>query len=304
MEDQGRYDQLQELNRQLEEAIQTRTRELIEKSGELERQNRDLAEANRNISKADKRKSEFLANISHELRTPMHSILGYTNMLLKGSYGYLNEQQQKNLKKVYENAQHLMHILDDLLDLSHLDLGKIQLRIHPVSVKKLILSSLVSVEPLLIDRVLNMEHRIPSDVPFVLCDEVRVKEVLINLISNAIKFTPDQGKITIQAATVIHEEGDSREEKVEIRVQDTGIGINKESHEIIFDQFRQLSEQKKQEERGSGLGLFISKKLMELFGGTIRVESEAGEGSTFSFTLPVAEEEPGDAPGGHASETG
>lgn len=193
MEHKDRHDQLQELNLQLEEAIRERTREFMDKSRELERQNRELAEANISIRQADRRKSEFLANISHELRTPMHSILGYTKMLLKGSYGYLNDQQQKSLKKVYENAQHLLHILNDLLGLSHLELGRIQLRIQPVTVKKLVLSSLVSVESLLMDRSLRVEHHIPPDLPPVFADEVRIKEVLINLIGNAIKFTPDGG---------------------------------------------------------------------------------------------------------------
>jgi signal transduction histidine kinase len=280
MEYDERYDQLQELNRHLEETIQQRTQELIEKSRELELQNSELAES-------DQRKSEFLANISHELRTPMHSILGYTNMLLKGSYGYLNEQQQKNLKKVYENAQHLMHILNDLLDLSHLELGRMKLQISPVSVKKIFLSSLVSVEPLLIDRILDVEHQISSEIPPVLVDEVRIKEVMINLLSNAIKFTPDHGKITIYAKETPRPDSDPGEKVVEIRVQDTGIGVSEKDQEVIFDQFRQLNEQKRAEEKGTGLGLFISKKLVEVHGGVLRVQSEPGNGSVFSFTLPA-----------------
>jgi signal transduction histidine kinase len=285
MENEGRYDQLQELNRRLEEMILKRTQELSEKSQELEHQNRELAEANIKIREADQRKSVFLANISHELRTPMNSILGYTNMLLKGSYGYLNEQQQKNLKKVYENAQHLMHILNDLLDLSHLDLGKLELRIAPVSVKKIVLSSLVSVEPLLIDRSLEIEHEIPSDLPSVMVDEVRIREVLINLISNAIKFTPDQGRIIIRAR--IHETIQMEDGKkvVELEVQDTGVGIRDEDQEVIFEQFCQLREHHHTEERGAGLGLFISKKLVEVHGGIIQVKSEPGKGSTFFFSM-------------------
>lgn len=285
------HDQLKDLNARLEETIQNRTQELIEKSRELERQNRELFEANVNIRDADKRKSEFLANISHELRTPMHSILGFTNMLLKGSYGYLNEQQQKNLKKVYENANHLMHILNDLLDLSHLDLGKVKLRICPVSVKKCVLSSMVSVEPLLIDRNLNVEHDIPADIPLVLADEVRIKEVLINLISNAIKFTPDHGSIWISARRRILPNTDGNDRVVEIQVKDTGIGIKDDDHAIIFDQFRQLNVHMRPDERGAGLGLYISKKLMEVHGGKISVQSEPGVGSTFIFDLPVADEE-------------
>ncbi len=291
MEFDERYDQLQELNRHLEETIQQRTQELIEKSRELELQNSELAEANLKIRRGDQRKSEFLANISHELRTPMHSILGYTNMLLKGSYGYLNEQQQKNLKKVYENAQHLMHILNDLLDLSHLELGRMELRIKSVSVKKIVLSSLVSVEPLLIDRILDLEHQTPSDIPSVLVDEVRIKEVLINLLSNAIKFTPDHGKITIYAKETTRPDSNEGEKMVEIAVQDTGIGISEKDQEVIFDQFRQLNAQRRAEEKGTGLGLFISKKLVEVHGGVLRVQSESESGSTFSFTLPIAEQE-------------
>jgi len=284
----ARHDELEALNRRLEEMILQRTQELIEKSRELERQNRELAEANIRIREADKRKSEFLANISHELRTPMNSILGYTNMLLKGNYGYMNEQQQKSLRKVYENAQHLMHILNDLLDLSHLEVGRLLLKISPVSVRKVVLSSMVSVEPILMGRVLTVDHDIPPDIPFVLADEVRIREVLINLISNAIKFTADNGRVTVRANVLsVRGDGDAKE-MVEIHVEDTGIGIDQKNHEIIFDQFRQLNEHKKPEERGSGLGLFISKRLVEVHGGMIRVQSEPGKGSIFSFTLPSA----------------
>ncbi len=289
----ARYDELHELNRRLEEMIQQRTQELIEKSRELEHQNQELAEANIKIREADKRKSEFLANISHELRTPMNSILGFTNMLLKGNYGYMNEQQQKSLRKVYENAQYLMHILNDLLDLSNLEVGRLLLKISPVSVRKVVLSSMVSVEPLLVGRILNVDHDIPPDIPYILVDEVRIREVLINLISNAIKFTADSGSITVRANILHLKDGGDAKEMVEIQVEDTGIGIEKENHEIIFDQFRQLNEHKKPEERGSGLGLFISKRLVEVHGGVIRVESEPGKGSIFSFTLPMAEQRKG-----------
>ncbi|NOY53970.1 MAG: hypothetical protein GXP58_10210 [Deltaproteobacteria bacterium] len=293
MEPKGRPEELRELNRRLEEMILLRTEELNEKSRELERQNRVLARANEKIREADRLKSEFLANISHELRTPMNSILGYTNMLIKGSYGYLNENQLKNLMKVYENAQHLMHVIDDLLNLSHLELGKAELRIEPLSVKKLVLSSLVSIEPQLVDRVLHLEHRIPEDLPKVLAGEVRIKEVLINLIGNAVKFTPDHGRIFVEAKALPAPPGSTARGVVEIRVRDNGIGIREEDQEVIFDQFRQLNGESDSEQRGAGLGLYISKKFVEAYGGGIRVESAEGEGSIFSFTLPVADAESG-----------
>ncbi len=234
----------------------------------------------------DRLQSEFLANISHEFRTPMNSILGYTKMLLKGSYGYLNEQQQKNLRKVYENAQHLMGLIDDLLNLSNLELGRMALQMVPVSVKKVTLSSLVSVEPLLVDRVLEVEHAIPPDLCPVLADEVRIKEVLINLLNNAIKFTPDHGRIMIEAAMVTPPGEDAG--KVEILVRDSGIGIPPEHHKTIFGQFFQLYEPEGSDYQGVGLGLYISRKLIELHGGSILVQSEPGRGSTFSFRLPAA----------------
>jgi signal transduction histidine kinase len=283
----GRPDQLQELNRRLEEMIHERTEELRRKTLELERQNRELARANVRISEADRLKSEFLANISHELRTPMNSILGFTKMLLKGSYGYLNDNQHKNLKKVYENAQHLMHIIDDLLNLSQLELGKVVLKTEPVSVKKIVLSSLVSIEPLMAERTLRLEHRIGPDLPRVCVDQVRVREVLINLLSNAVKFTPDHGKITINAVRLDGSGNADEEDRVEIRVTDTGIGIRAEDQEVIFDQFRQLDGHGRPEARGSGLGLFITRKLVKILGGALRVESQSGQGSTFAFTLPV-----------------
>ncbi len=289
MKTEGRYDRLRRLNHHLEALIQQRTRELMEKSRELEKQNRELARANEEIQRANRLKSEFLANISHELRTPMNSILGFTNMLIKGSYGKLNPLQQKNLRKVYENAQHLMHIIDDLLNLSHLELGKMELRPAPVSVRKLILSSLVSVEPLLTGRILDVEYRIPEKFPQAFADEVRIREVLINILSNAIKFTPDHGKICIRANRVRPDSGSSGKDMIEIEVRDTGIGIRSEDQDVVFDQFRQLNPPAGRENPGAGLGLFISKKLIEVHGGAIRLQSEAGQGSAFSFTLPVAE---------------
>jgi len=292
MEPKGRPDELQDLNRRLEEMILLRTEELNEKSRELERQNLVLARANEKIREVDRLKSEFLANISHELRTPMNSILGYTNMLIKGSYGYLNENQLKNLMKVYENARHLMHVIDDLLNLSHLELGKAELKIEPLSVRKLVLSSLVSIEPQLVDRVLYLEHRIPEGLPPVLAGEVRVKEVLINLIGNAVKFTPDHGRILIEARRLPSSSEGMEHGVVEICVRDNGIGIREEDQEIIFDQFRQLKGDSDAAQRGAGLGLYISKKLVEAYGGTLQVKSDEGEGSVFSFSLPAAGPEP------------
>jgi len=294
----GRPDQLHELNRRLEEMIEQRMEELREKSEELERHNRELARANATIREADRLKSEFLANISHELRTPMNSILGFTNMLLKGSYGYLNENQQQNLKKVYANAQHLMHIIDDLLNLSRLELGKVVLKPKPVSVKNIVLSSLVSVEPLMAERILRVEHRIPPEIPKVYTDQVRVREVLINLLSNAIKFTPDHGRIIIDAALLPPgDSGKNRGPMVRIRVRDTGVGIRKEDQQVIFDQFRQLNAGAHSSVRGSGLGLFITRKLVKRLGGGIQVKSRVGEGSVFAFTLPVAGQEKQDHKG-------
>ncbi len=234
----------------------------------------------------DRLQSEFLANVSHEFRTPMNSILGYTKMLLKGSYGYLNEQQQRNLRKVYENARHLMRLIDDLLNLSNLELGRMALEMAPVSVKKVVLSSLVSVEPLLVDRVLEVAHAIPQDLPQVLADEVRIKEVLINLLNNAIKYTPDHGRVFIGATLVTPPDGKGG--RVEILVRDNGIGIPPVHHEAIFGQFCQLQEPQGEDYQGVGLGLYISRKLVELHGGSIRVQSEPGQGSTFSFTLRTA----------------
>jgi len=185
-----------------------------------------------------------------------------------------------------------MHIIDDLLNLSHLELGKAELKIEPLNVKKLVLSSLVSIEPLLVDRVLHVEHTIPEDLPQVLAGEVRIKEVLINLIGNAVKFTPDHGSIFIEAKHLPSPQERSEDGVVQIQVRDNGIGIREEDQEVIFDQFCQLKGQGDAGQRGAGLGLYISQKLVEAYGGTIRVSSVEGEGSVFSFTLPVGSTEP------------
>jgi len=247
---------------------------------ELETRAIELAEVHR-------LRSQFLATISHELRTPMNSIIGFSETLIEGLYGELTDSQASRLQRIQLNGYSLLTLIEDLLDLSKIDAGRMKLHVEAVNLADILAVALPSHEDAAADKGLALSCECPPDLPRVRADPDRVQQVINNLLSNAIKFT-HQGSVS----AVAHRVQRRGRPFVAISVTDTGIGIRASDQAYIFDEFRQVDGGSTRAYGGTGLGLAISRKLVEMMGGEIGVESEPGKGSTFIFVLPVAVDEP------------
>jgi two-component system, sensor histidine kinase ChiS len=247
----------------------------------VERLSVDLNRKNEALYKANRIKDEFLANTSHELRTPLNGIIGIAESLEEGAAGDLNRPARKNLSMIVSSARRLTALINDILDFSKLRHRDIQIRKQAVDIKGLARTVLSVCEPMTRGRPLVLENRIPDHLPAVMGDEDRLQQILFNLVGNAIKFTP-KGKVRILAA----EKGDF----IPISVQDTGIGIPEDKLEAIFHSFEQADASASRRFGGTGLGLAVTRKLVELHGGTVTVASKEGKGSIFVFTIPKAME--------------
>ncbi len=273
-------------NKKLEEEIKRKTELLNERTRLLTL----LEVANRELRELDRLKSTFLANMSHELRTPMNSIIGYTDLLLDGVDGPINEEQEKSLRKIAANARHLLQLINDVLDISKIESGKMKLSPKEIDIKWLIDSVIPTFEPMIKQKNLSLNIDIAENMPFLYGDEDKIKQILINLLSNAVKFT-HQGEITVSAK--VSERGIKPGEEpifAEICVKDTGIGIKEEYIDKVFDKFVQLDLTTVRQYEGTGLGLSIARGLVALHKGIIWGESKFGEGSKFCFTIPIKKE--------------
>ncbi len=236
-------------------------------------QSRALAE------EANRIKSEFLANMSHELRTPLNSIIGYSQILSSNRAGYLQENELKYSSNINKSGEHLLELINGILDIAKIESGKIKLEPESFNVSKLIEESLILIKPLAARKSISIIFDHKQDLQDVHADRTRVRQIMHNLLSNAIKFTPENGSITVNSV--------SSNNDVQISVSDTGIGIPKEFHEKIFDPFEQVDSALNRKYEGTGLGLALVKKFVEMHGGRVWVESKEGRGSTFTFSLPV-----------------
>jgi signal transduction histidine kinase/DNA-binding response OmpR family regulator len=249
-----------------------------------------LQKANKQLKELDTLKSAFIANMSHELRTPMNAIIGYTDLLLDEVDGPLNDDQKTSLKKVAANARHLLQLINDVLDISKIESGKIELKPKQVDLKELIEGIMVTFEPLILKKGLSFSMDIEQGAEKLYVDEDKAKQILINLISNAVKFT-HQGGISIKAK--VSERGKDKAgnpQFIEISVTDTGIGIKEEDLDKIFDKFAQADISTTRQYEGTGLGLSIVRGLVALHKGMVWAESEVGKGSTFYVLLPFKKE--------------
>jgi len=239
---------------------------------------RELADKSRQLEAASQHKSEFLANMSHELRTPLNAIIGFSEVLTDRMFGELNEKQEEYLKDIYASGTHLLSLINDILDLSKIEAGRMELEMTEFDLPTAIENALMLVRERAGRRSLTLQTNIDDRLGQIQADERKVRQVVLNLLSNAIKFTPEGGRIEVGAMP--------KDGLVEVSVSDTGIGIAPEDQEKVFEEFRQVGTAAQKIE-GTGLGLTLCRKFVELHGGRIWVKSQLGAGSTFTFTIPV-----------------
>lgn len=238
----------------------------------------ELELRNREIEVANRHKSEFLASMSHELRTPLHTVIGFSELLEEECKGPLNADQMRFVGHIRKDAQHLLALINEVLDLSKIEAGKIQLRKEPLDLAAVVEDALSSIRPRGAERSITIETTIQGPI-IVEGDRIRLRQILYNLLSNAVKFTPENGRALVDVAIV---DGFAR-----ISIEDTGVGIPPEEHESIFEKFHQVGTTPGGTREGTGLGLPITQKLVKEHGGRIWLESEPGRGSRFSFTIPL-----------------
>ncbi|MFH1215574.1 MAG: response regulator [Pseudomonadota bacterium] len=276
------YHKIATFSKEMELEVARRTMMLRSKTLLLERANKELQEL-------DRLKSSFLANMSHELRTPMNSILGYTDLLLDRVDGEINEEQEKSLQKVENNAKHLLELINDILDMSKIESGKMELDINKTDLKDFMEYLAVFFQPALQAKNLYLKFNFVDNPPPVYIDKDKVRQIFNNLLSNALKFTSHGGiTVHVKPSTLTGATG-QLPLFVEICVEDTGIGIQPEDMEKLFDKFTQINVSASRQYEGTGLGLSIARGLVVLHRGVIWAESEFGKGSRFYFTLPAQE---------------
>ncbi|MCL2823131.1 MAG: ATP-binding protein [Polyangiaceae bacterium] len=286
-------EKLRALNDMLEEKVAARTAQLEEAYGKLER--------------AGRMKDEFLANMSHELRTPLNSVLGLADALSDGVFGAVDEQQQQILLNMRDSGRHLLGLINEVLDLSKIEAGRLELDLRPISVSEVCQVSLRMIRPLALNKRICTSMRIDPRCPVVVADERRLKQMLVNLLSNAVKFTPTAGRVGIEAWAESWDDGDY----VFFSVTDTGIGISPNDLRRIFEPFTQIDSSLSRQQDGTGLGLTLVRKLAELHKGRIFADSEPGTGSRFTIALPkvavpydhtITDQDSPDAPPGSLSQ--
>jgi len=238
----------------------------------------EAVETAERLREVDRLKSQFLANMSHELRTPLNSIIGFSRVVIKGIDGPITERQREDLEAIYSSGQHLLGLINDILDVSKIEAGKMELDFEPVDLGDIIKGVMSTAVALVKDKRVELQRSVPDNLPVIAADERRVRQILLNLVSNAAKFT-DEGFIRVAAEI----DGD----EVCMSVADTGAGIAQEEIESVFEPFTQIDASTTREHGGTGLGLTISHSFVQLHGGRMWVDSELGEGSTFYFTLPI-----------------
>ena len=240
---------------------------------------REIEDKSREIEAANRHKSEFLANMSHELRTPLNAIIGFSEVLGERMFGELNEKQAEYTEDILSSGRHLLSLINDILDLSKVEAGRMELELTKFDMPMAIDNALTLIRERATRHGIRLHHSVDERVGEFTGDERKIKQILLNLLSNAVKFTSEGGRVDVDAVRAA--------ETVEISVSDTGIGIAPEDQEAIFEEFRQVGTDYAHKREGTGLGLTLTRKFVELHGGKIWVESELGKGSTFTFTLPI-----------------
>ncbi|WP_353928965.1 PAS domain S-box protein [Okeanomitos corallinicola TIOX110] len=256
---------------------------------QLQENNKQLAAFNEQLARATRLKDEFLANMSHELRTPLNAILGISEGLQDLAYGGINEKQRHGLETIERSGKHLLELINDILDLSKIEAGQIELQYTPTNIRQVCQSSLAFIKQQAFQKIIQLEVKIQPNLPEIFVDERRIRQVLINLLNNAVKFTPEGGKITLEVtyqSIASETEITSCKSFIAIKVIDTGIGIATENLHKLFQPFVQIDSALNRQYNGTGLGLSLVKRIVEIHGGEVRVDSTVGVGSCFTVFLP------------------
>jgi signal transduction histidine kinase len=276
----GLADELNRMAASLQASVQSLEQKVEERTRELEQALAELSQKGRQLEVVSEHKSHFLANMSHELRTPLNAIIGFSQVLRQRLFGPINEKQEEYLDDIVSSGNHLLSLINDVLDLSKVEAGQVDLEVASFPLREALERGVVMVREPATEHGVRLSLELAPGIDLVEGDERRLRQVIFNLLSNAVKFTPEGGEVVVATA--------SRDHEVLISVTDTGPGIPLEDHERIFEEFQQTNVGVQQRE-GTGLGLALSKRLVELHGGRIWVESEPGHGSRFVFTLPAKE---------------
>jgi signal transduction histidine kinase len=242
----------------------------------------EIEEKSRQLEIANKHKSDFLANMSHELRTPLNAIIGFSEVLMEKMFGEVNEKQLDYLNDIHSSGKHLLSLINDILDLSKIEAGRMELDVSDVSVPDTLSSAMTLVRERAQNHAIELALEVDPSIGVIQADERKVKQVVLNLLSNAVKFTPDGGSIAVRATLDT--------DHVAVAVRDTGIGIAPEDQDAVFEEFKQVGRDYTKKAEGTGLGLALTRRIVELHGGRIWLESVPGEGSTFTFTLPLTQQ--------------
>jgi signal transduction histidine kinase len=269
-------ERLYEQVKQASEALEGKVREA---TGELSRQNELLRRQAIQLEQASALKSQFLANMSHEFRTPLNAILGYTSMLLQGVFGGMADSQRNSLSRIDTSGRHLLALINDILDISRIEAGKMPVHLAEFPLPELIAEVMAEVEPIVSRTRLSLSRELPLDLPSLHSDRAKVKQIVLNLLTNALKFTPE-GLVKISAIW------DPHSDRVLVAVTDTGIGIAPGDQARIFEDFSQADSSPTRAYGGAGLGLAICRRLASMLGGQIRLDSVVGRGSTFTLMVP------------------
>jgi signal transduction histidine kinase len=284
LDGESAVEELEQQNRDLIAVLS----ELEEKREEMEQLNRRLADSNRELEVANAKlrevadlKEEFLAVTTHDLRSPLAVISGVISFFSSGRLGELTPEQQHMVSMMERNTQNLIELVNDLLDSAKIESGTLQLELAPTELPALVGEICEAMGAVAADKGIRVGCHFPEDLPKIRADRAKLRRVLVNLVSNAVKFTPKGGAVDIH--------GERRGGMVRVSITDTGVGVAEGDIPRLFDKYEQASSRAPRSERGTGLGLYITRQLVELHGGEIEVESEIGKGSTFSFTVPIAE---------------
>ncbi len=270
-EERKHSEEITRINLALEHKVRDRTRELREL-------NEKLQESNRELKRVSHLKSEFLANMSHELRTPLNAIIGFSELLIDQTFGELNEAQTDYVNDILSSGRHLLDLINDILDLSKIEAGKMSLRVEPFDVEQVVAEAMTTLHVAASKKQIDFTEETPDDMPLFNGDRSKFKQILYNLLSNAIKFTPEHGRVWLTV--------ERRNDEIEVSVHDTGIGIKGAAQSQIFEAFMQVDGSFSRKYQGTGLGLTLVKRFVELHGGRVSVSSEEGKGSRLTFWLP------------------